>query len=257
MISHVSNTQLSMFARCQAAWAFRYRDGLIMPPTGKMMRGTCIHRSLAHNYLPKIESHEDMPVDDVLDCYSTHYDEESHVVEWHNENKGEMKDAGVSVVREYQETIAPQTQPTDVEQGFSMGLSWTEDEEPREMQFRGIIDLLTDHGVLIDHKSTAQTPKSPRQSDVNQLAGYVLGAEAMNGSEPKTARLDYLVMLKAPKIVRFDVDITEGRKKFLLGQIPRIVKAMEAGNYYPARGNMYCSETACGYYQKCLHQYGG
>lgn len=257
MLNHISNTQLSLFARCQAAWAFRYIDGLKIPPKAKMMRGTCIHRSLAHNYLPKIESHEDLSIEDVLDCYSTHYDEESHVVEWHDEDKGKMKDAGVGVVREYQETIAPETQPADVEQSFSMGLSWKEDEEERQMEFRGIIDLVTDDAILIDHKSTAQTPKSPRQNDIGQLTGYMLGREAMNGSGPILARLDYLVMLKAPKIVRFDVPVTDGSRKFLLGQIPRIVKAMEAGNYFANRNNMYCSSTACGYWTECIRKYGG
>ena len=257
MIDHISNSQMSMFARCQASWAFRYIDNLKIPPKAKMMRGTCIHRALAHNYLPKIESHEDMPVDDVLDCYSTHYDEESHVVEWHGEDAGKMKDAGVSVVRKYQEDIATSTQPADVEQSFSMNLSWKEDDDDKQMEFRGIIDLVTDDGFLTDHKSTAQTPPAPRQSDVNQLVGYMLGAEAMNGSEAKVARLDYLVMLKKPKLIRFDVDITAGRKKFLLGQIPRIVKAMESGNYFPDRASMYCSEIGCGYWQVCQKEYGG
>lgn len=258
VISHISNTQLSMFCRCQAAWAFRYCDGLIIPPKAKMMRGTCIHRALSHNYMPKIESHEDLPVDNVLDCYSTHYDDESHVVEWHEgEDKGKMKDAGVGVVRKYQEEIAPSTQPVDVEQSFSMGLSWKNGDDDKQMEFKGIIDLITDSGVLIDHKSTGQTPKSPRQSDVGQLTGYVLGREAMEGDSPTLTRLDYLVALKSPVIVRFDVPVTDGSKKFLLGQIPRIVRTMEAGNYYPNRSNMYCSETGCGYWQKCLQKYGG
>lgn len=256
MLDHISNSQMSMFARCQASWAFRYLDNLKIPPKSKMMRGTCIHRALAHNYLPKIESHEDMPVDDVLDCYSTHYDEESHAVEWHGEDAGKMKDAGVGVVRKYQEEIAPKTQPTDVEQSFSMSLSWREGDDDKQVEFRGIIDLVTDDG-LGEHKSTAQTPNMPRPGDVAQLVGYKLGDEAMNGSEAKIARLDYLVMLKTPKLVRFDVPITPGRKKFLLGQIPRIVKAMESGNYFPDRSSMYCSETGCGYWSKCIAKYGG
>ena len=138
-----------------------------------------------------------------------------------------------------------------------MGLSWKEDDEDRQMEFRGIIDLVTDDAILIDHKSTAQTPKSPRQEHIGQLVGYMLGKEAMGGSDPILARLDYLVMLKTPKIVRFDVSITPGQKKFLLGQIPRIVRAMEAGNYYPNRNNVFCSETACGYWAKCIRKYGG
>jgi len=256
MLDHVSATQLGMFSRCQASWAFRYLDGLKIPPKAKMMRGTCIHRSLAHNYLPKIESHEDLPVDDVLDCYSTNYDEESHVVEWSGEDAGKMKDAGVGVVRKYQEEIAPETQPVDVEQRFSMNLSWREGDDDKQMEFQGIIDLVTDTGQLREHKSTGLTPKAVRSNDKNQMIAYHVGKEAM-AETPTTARVDYLVMTKTPKIVSFELAIEVPQKKFLLGQIPKIVKSMEAGSYFANRESLYCSATGCGYYQKCLQKYGG
>ena len=257
MLGHISSTQISMFARCQAAWMFRYIWGLTIPPKAKMMRGTCIHRALAFNFMPKVESHEDLPVGDVVDCYSTNYDEESHETEWHGEDKGRLKDGGVRVLRHYQETVAPVTQPVDVEQHFSMDLSWKDADEPKQMRFKGVIDLLTDGGILIDHKSTAQTPKQPRGDHCNQLTGYWLGKEAMDGTEPKIARLDYLVALKEPKIVTFDVPVTDSQKKYLLRHIPSVVKAMEAGGYFPNRGNVYCSETGCGYYSLCIKEFGG
>jgi len=225
-----------------------------------MMRGTCIHRSLAHNYLPKIESREDLPVEDVLDHFSTNFDEEAHITAWMpDEDKGKVKDGGARVLEHYQEIVAPTTQPIDVERKFAVDLSWKDGEEPKQAVFKGVIDLVTEKKELVDHKSTKSTPKKPQGSHRQQLAGYVLGKEAVDGEKPNTARLDYLVMTKEPKIVTFEMPITDGQKKFLLSQIPKVVKQMEAGpGYYTAnRGNIYCSETGCGYWKICHSEFGG
>jgi len=258
-VDHISASQMKTWANCQATWMFRYHPDwqLIIPPAGKMMRGTCIHRALAHNYLPKIESHEDLPVDEVLDHYSTTFDEEANVTAWQEEeDKGDIKDGGIRVLECYHSTLAPTIQPVDVERKFRMELSWVDGEEPKQAGFEGVIDLVTDQRLLIDNKSTGTTPTEALNADKQQMTGYYLGKEAL-GEEPDKARLDYLVTLKTPKIVSYEVEVTQGQKKFLLGQIPKVIKQMESEIYVPNRNSLFCGETKCGYWNKCLEVFGG
>jgi hypothetical protein len=253
-----------MFTRCQACWYFRYRYwdekrqryGIIIPPRSAMTRGWCVHKSLAFNFATKVQSHEDLPVDDVLDHYSTTFEEQSEETAWaESEDKGSVKDVGVRMLEHYQEAVAPDIQPVQVEYEFTVDMSWEEklgDETvEKQMPFTGFIDLTTDKDVLIEHKTTGQTPKRPKGND------YWLGHEATQGKPPASARLDYIVGTKQPVVVSFESQIPEAQKRFLLNQIPRVVNAMESEMYYANRGNVYCTPNACGYWVLCHQIFGG
>jgi len=256
-LHHISHTQLSMFCRCQAAWYFRYVCGLIIPPKSAMMRGSCVHRAVAHDYTQKVESKVNLPVEDVLDVFSDEYEERSGEVAWKDtEDAGKIKDAGVNVLAKYHEEVAINVQPVDVEQTFSMSINWIQDDEDKTVAYKGILDLMDDAGGITDLKTTGRTPQRADGGHVNQLTGYFLGKEAL-GDKPTGAQLDYLIALKTPKIIQFQVDVTDSQKKFFLNQIPKIVTAMEGENYYAARGNRFCSPDACGYYVKCCEEFGG
>ena len=261
-IQHISATQVAMFARCPAGWMYSYIRGIKGRPSSAMTRGTCVHKGIAHNYRAKVQSHEDLPVSDVLDHYDTTFTELSEETEWKSgEDPGKQKDAGYRVLKLYQEKAAPGTQPVDVEQNFRMMINWTEnpgqdDEEAKSVEFRGILDLLDADNKLRDYKTTAQTRKAPGGDDEVQLIGYAIGKEAMDGKMP-SAWVDYLVTTKTPKIVSFPVVVGDSQKKFFLSHIPRIVKAMESENYYPARGNRWCSKGGCFYHSMCMEEFGG
>ena len=256
LISHVSATQIATFTRCQAAWYFSYVEKIKGKPTGAMTRGTCVHRGISANFTQKVESHVDMPVIDVLDFYDTTFTDLAQETDWkESEDPGKVKDAGYRVLEHYQVEAAPQVDPVDVEQSFRFMLTWVDGEEEKSVEFKGILDLLDRDFNLRDLKTTGQTPKVPGGDHVIQLIGYSLGKEAIDGKQP-SAWLDYLVTTKTPKIVTFPVVVEESQKKFFLNNIPRVVKAMEAENYYPARGNRWCSETACYYWEMCRKEFG-
>lgn len=261
-IAHISATQLSLFTRCQAAWMFSYVLNIKGKPSGAMTRGTCVHKGISHNMIQKVSNQVDLPVKDVMDHYDTTFTELAYDTQWkEGEDPGKEKDAGYRVLEHYQKLIAPETYPLDVEQQFRMFVNWIEnegedDEEEKSVEFRGILDLADMKGNLIEIKTTGKTPKAPGGDHIIQLTGYCLGKEAMDGSKP-FPWIDYLVTLKEPKIVTFPVPVDDSRKRFFLENIPRIVRAMESENYYPARGNMWCSKTACYYWHMCYEEFGG
>lgn len=261
-IPYVSATQLNMFARCQAGWMFSYIHNIKGKPSGAMTRGTCVHKGISHNMIQKVESRVDLPVGDVLDHYDTTFTELAYDTQWKKSEKpGKEKDAGYRVLGLYHEKIAPETYPADVEQSFKMNINWTENEgedneEEKSVEFRGILDLADVKGNLNEIKTTGQTPKCPRGADNLQLTLYYVGKLALEGKS-YSPWLQYLVTTKDPKIVQFPIIVGDSQKKFALDNIPRIVKAMESENYFPARGNMYCSQSACYYYSMCLEEFGG
>lgn len=257
VVDHISATQMSMFARCQVAWMFRYVWGKIVKPKSAMMRGRCVHKAVATDYTQKVQSKVSLPIEDVLDAYSDVYEAEAVDVAWkEGEDKGVVKDGGVRVLVKYHEEVVVNTQPVDVEQSFSMNIAWVQDDEDKIVKYKGVLDVMDNGGGITDLKTCGQTPKVPGNDAQSQLVGYAIGKEAM-GDQPTSAHLHYLVALKTPKIVQFDVPVTDSRKKFFLTQIPRIVTAMEGENYYPNRGNRWCSESSCGYHSLCLEEFGG
>lgn len=257
VVDHISATQISMFVRCRAAWMFRYIWGKTVKPKSAMMRGRCVHKAVAVDYTQKVQSKVSLPVADVLDAYSDAYESESGDVAWKDtEDAGKVKDGGVRVLELYHSEVAVKVQPVDVEQSFQMDITWVADDEDKIVKFKGVLDVMDDVGGITDLKTCAQTPKVPGGDATQQVIGYTMGKEAM-GDQPTSAHLHYLVALKTPKIVQFDVPVTESRKKFFLTQIPKIVTSMESGNYYAARGNRWCSETACGYHSLCVEEFGG
>ena len=256
IVEDINQSRIAMYLKCPRQFYYRYCEGIISPPGAALTLGSSFHRAIAVNYGQKVGSYEDLPVSDVLDAYDTTFNELSHDTVWNGDNAGKVKDAGYRVLGHYQEEVAPETYPLDVEQSFRFFVNWIDNDEEKSVEFKGILDLEDVKGNLVEIKTTGQTPRQPSGDHVIQLIGYAIGKEAISKRKP-SAWLDYLVTLKTPKILSFPIDIDEGKKKFFLGNIPRVVKAMESENYYPARGNRWCSKSACFYWDMCVKEFGG
>ena len=76
---HLSVTQLRMYLRCPLQYYFRYICGLKIPPTGDITLGRTVHAALEENYRQKVETHRDLPLDQVYDILSERWDEEAQL----------------------------------------------------------------------------------------------------------------------------------------------------------------------------------
>lgn len=240
---HLSVTQLKMYLRCPLQYFFRYVCGLKIPPTGDLTLGRSIHKTLHDNYHQKIRSHRDLPISDITDIYSDHWERESQEAAFQKDEKaGKLKDQGVQLLSTYFDTVAPTVQPVDVEREFLLQVDGV------KLPFKGYIDLIDNQRYIIDHKTSKRNyPEDTAQKDI-QLTAYALAYRALTGQDEKGVRLDVMVRTKEPKIQQLPSTRTQadiGRFVRLTRQVER---SINSEIFYPNQ-NYTCG--ICGYKGMC------
>jgi putative RecB family exonuclease len=240
---HLSVSQLKMYLRCPLQYFFRYICDLKSPPTGDLSLGRTVHETLHDNYHQKIKSARDLPFDEISDIFSTYWDREAKETEFAaDEQPGKIKDDGIGLLKTYFDQIAPHVQPLQVEQEFLVNIKGT------RLPILGYIDLIDDHGSIIDHKTTKRSyPEDAAEKDI-QLTAYVMAYRAVTGRKESGVRLDVMVRNKQPKVQQLYGHRTEsqiGRFVQLAGQLE---KGISAGAFYPNEGYT-CG--ICGYQGMC------
>lgn len=253
-IPHLSSTQLSMYSRCGAAWFFRYVMLEKIPPKAVMARGRSFHQAIAHDLRQKATTQVNLPIDEVLDYFVQDFDEESRTVAWQeNETPEQFKDSGVKMVERYTKEVVQHIRPLEVEQKFTLML------KDKDWVFTGRTDVIDEDGLMLDAKTTGQTPRSPKSDHIIQITAYSLGYKKRNDNLPpfSGARLDYTVATKEPRIVQFPVQITGERVRFFLNLLAITEAGIKNDIFMPVRSGLYCSPNGCGYWDLCHKEYGG
>jgi|DewCreStandDraft_4_1066084.scaffolds.fasta_scaffold11030_7 hypothetical protein len=125
-VDHLSATQITMYQRCREQYRRRYICGERERPGAALIVGSADHYAAEANFRQKIESAEDLSLDEVQDAYAAGWDlaieragGESEIV-WGEEKPGKVKDSGAALVAVYHEQVAPHVQPIAVEREFSL-----------------------------------------------------------------------------------------------------------------------------------------
>ncbi len=249
-LDFLSSSRINQYLRCPQQFYYRQALGLKVEPAGAAVLGSAFHKAIEVNYRGKMLSREDMAVDDVLDVFSTQFDEASLEAKWQNETPGEAKDSGVKLLSEYQETVAPSTQPLEVERHFKVNLA---DDEGNDLPWRleGTIDLLTESREVIDTKTTSRRIKNPRDEHVLQLALYCTALRTITKETETLAAIDYAVRGKNQVILRLPVKHREASIDYFWALLPKVAAAIEAEIWTPNRANFLCSRKWCGYWALC------
>lgn len=244
MENYLSVSRIKMFLRCPLQYKFRYIDGLIIPPTGSLTLGKSIHSALEANYSQKIESKQDLPAEKVLDLFSDRWEKEAAETIFGEEEKaGVVKDTGVKMVTLYHDQISPTIQPRLVEHEFNLNflnVSYT---------LKGVIDLVTDAGEIVDHKTSKRSmvPEDVR-SDL-QLSCYALAYRSLFGEPEHGLRFDVMVKTKEPKLQQIPTTRTKEDIQRFLKIMGFVSKAIQSGTLYPCENKQTCSW--CGYRGLC------
>lgn len=265
-----SHTQVMMYLRCPQQWAYRYLEGLKMPPQASLAQGRAYHVALETNFKQKIASHSDLPVTEVKEAYAASFDQEiQNGIEWSPEEKsqgpaivaGQLKDQGVLMVEEHHKELAPKIQPVEVEKPFTIEFSNT------DWSLDGRIDLIDDGGMIHDHKTTAKSPSKDESgayqanaSERLQGAVYTVATAKRDGAagfQPASVAYDYAVKTKQPKIIQVITEIAPKEQEFALSLVQTVDSAIKTGVFVPNRVGQMCSRTQCGFWSKCEADHGG
>lgn len=242
-----------MFMRCGKQYEFRYIDGLVRPPVIKMITGTGMHVGAEHNGRQKIESHEDLPVSDIVEVavesFKQRVDEEGYADDAETKGKssdvvvGEGVDRTASLTKVYAEGIAPTIQPVAVEQKYVVQLG--------DKELLMYIDVVTDEEGIRDYKSMGRKPSAGTANDSGQLSTYATGYYAEHGKLPKSVGIDAVVATKKP----YAESQTSTRTMDDIALVEKLFgtfeQALKAGVFMPAVGTPMCSPNGCGYWDIC------
>lgn len=243
MQKHISVTQLKMFLRCPLQFKYRYVDGLRIPPTGSLLLGKSIHSALEGNYSQKIETKQDLSMEQVTSLFSDRWEKEVKETSFDNgEKSGKVKDDGVNLISTYHSQISPTITPKFVEKGFDLSFSNV------SYTLKGFIDLVDVDEVIVDHKTAKRSMSQDGAASDLQLTCYALAYRSLFGRPEKELRFDVMVRNKTPKMQQISSTRSQEDIDRFLKMLAYVSKAIESGIFYPNQ-NFMCG--VCGFKELC------
>jgi CRISPR/Cas system-associated exonuclease Cas4 (RecB family) len=256
---HLSVSAVNTFKKCPMLYYFVYRLGQRKPPSGAMYKGTKFHDYAAHNYEQKVESEEDIPLDEATDYFVEQFREEAETVDWQNDKQEDAEASGLNMVETYHKVAAPLIMPKQVEVKIPIVFA------DEAVEFWCIIDLITKafrgcgENDVIDHKTKKAKPNPEAIRTDGQLTAYATAFKAeYPDQELGQVRLDSIVTTKRDGTqvyrhasTRTDEQINDFLIDFreTLHQIQRSIKY----DSWPKAPDFawWCSPTACGFWESC------
>jgi len=186
-----SASSINTFLRCGKQWEYAYVYEFKRPPSLRAVIGLSAHAAEETNYQQKIDSKNDLPLDDVLDVFSTAFDAQLPEAENDSEETpGQAKDSGIKTLSVYHNDVAPGIQPLWVEREGLMVVN--------DIPYGYSIDLVDDRERVRDYKYTRRRPaKDSRDYRLNMI-GYAMAYRNETGSTESDVVLDYMVRTKEP-----------------------------------------------------------
>lgn len=255
----LSASQIVMFLRCARQWAFRYIEGLKVPPSGAMKQGNAFHRMAERNYAQKMETRVDMPGDDLTNFFAEEFVTQMQAEEvklGEGETVGSLKDQGVQLTRVFRNGIAPKVMPVAVEGNFKVPIGKGES----QVMLNGYIDVIDEQGRIRDTK--AMTPQRvPNEFDLSrdlQLSTYALARKLEDvGSLPTEEQPARLMLDVAVKLVHPEARILPTARsieglRLHANTIGNVAKAIRADAFPRNPTGWWCSPKWCGYWDRCM-----
>jgi PD-(D/E)XK nuclease superfamily len=170
-LNHLSASSIGMLMRCPRQFQHRYLRGEKERPGESLVIGGSFHNTLEWNYLTKIQSHVDQPIEDALQYF---YDvampkaiEENggaDNIKWDDKPEAAVSDAE-RITAAYYRHVVPRIQPTATEQKFTIEVPGV------EVPVIGYIDVQEEDRVL-DTKTGKQASRKVKPSWMLQGRTY-------------------------------------------------------------------------------------
>lgn len=197
---HLSASQLSKFLLCPEKYRQNYVLGKPEPPGSGIVVGGAFHVAAESYYRTILAGMEPLTLEEMVTTYHRAFNaklEEAGGVEevrWDSrETADTARTRGQELVSQYVLQVAPNVKPLSVETPFELEL------EGVPVPVTGRVDLVTEGGPVIDHKTSARKTSTPKGTWRPQAAVYELAFSrpvefhvAVKGSAPviQTAATD-------------------------------------------------------------------
>ena len=253
-INHLSHSSINTFISCPHKWYLHYIERISRPVAYWLFSGSCIHNALAYNYEQKVTSRKNLPEEEVIQKFVDTFaamdpnrgrpEHSSGAlasgIEFYSMSPGLVKDINIEVLKVYQRTLAPITQPVVSE------FSWSR--EVAGVKLVGRVDLIDDKSRIVDFKVSKRRPKQDSWHRDRQPTFYAIG---MGG--PIKFQFQYLLNLATPTVQCYLTERTTEDINHMTNEVlPPIVRSIEAGIFpYADEGSWLCSKRYCDYWNFC------
>lgn len=253
---HLSNTSMGMLWRCGEAYRRRYVEKEIIPPGIAILTGKGFHKGAETNFRQKIQSHSDLPADEIVDAAVAAFEKEVSNAPYQLTEEeasigkdkvlGEAKDKLAMLAEFHAKKQAFYYQPISVEHETRIVFP------DATHDLVAITDLRDDHDTVVDLKtSSRKIPVASVHSNI-QLTIYAAAFRIDTGRMPRNVTLE--VAVKGKDLARQRLDSTRGVKDFqgLIKRINASINIINSGVFVPCPpDSWWCSPKWCGYFRTC------
>jgi hypothetical protein len=252
----LSPSQVNKFLDCPANWYFKYMVGLPDPVTSALAVGIAVDNAISHYFRVKAAERVDMPEGDVMDVLDLARAHQEAVVSLkEGEDPEKLHALCQRLVRSYLTEMAPKVQPALIDGKPAVQVEVSG--KIADVKVRGIIDLVTDDGAIIDLKTKRDKPGGVPADHMLQLTTYDLLCPHSRGQ----AAIHYMVKGRSEKSVAKTVPYTReigpAEVQFVENIYPATQEAMRDGLYIPRRTSRFCSRKFCPFWGACEKEFGG
>jgi CRISPR/Cas system-associated exonuclease Cas4 (RecB family) len=242
---YLSPSQASTYLGCQAKWYFRYMFGLPDPAGGGAVRGKAVHQVIEYALAAKMAGVALGPAD-LADAWDRAWDIAAEGAEFQQFDDIEaLKGSGARLTHKWIHEAAPAVQPAAVEQPFAGEIAG--------VRVRGIADIVTTDGMVIDLKTSSRKPNGISADHALQLATY---AALVPGASGET-RIDTLIGTKEPQLVQIGHAPGAAGRRLVEKMYPLVAEGIRGGLYAPNRSSPLCSRRYCNFADACEREFGG
>lgn len=241
-------SEINDFLKCGLKWTFKHVDKIKMPSRHQLTVGGSVDKGVTHNLIQKIKSEKDLPLNEVLDVYSTEFEVRRPDTDFMDEDPGALKDMGAHLVEVHHKYLAPKLIPETVQENFAI-------ETDAGYDLTGTIDLVEKTEIIVDHKTAKAFYAEDAVSKAIQPAMYDFAYEALRNKKSKGFRYDVIkkpTKTKSAEIQQISAQILDSDRQWLFQTIGNMHKAVQAGVALPApEGAWWCSEKWCEFWHIC------
>lgn len=271
---HLSYSQVEMYLRCGRQYEFRYVKDEKDPPGIAMTLGSGAHKACEHTHHHLVDHGEPAPTEQVIDVFSDSFETRADDIPedaWAagKADRGSVKDAGVRLVKLYNNKVAPGVRP-QIKDGVR-GIEKFFEVPINGIPVVGVIDLIdtndpagaseVERHILQRGGDDVPEPLRTAVADLKTKAKS-MGQSEVDGSLQLTlysyvegvplVRYDQLLNQKTLKVKRIHSLRTRQDHLWMHEIITEVANAISAGIFPPCSPTAWvCSARWCGFYSRC------